>query len=197
MPKTVAALYVDRAHGPYIKIPGVDVWGWSCKDGPCRPGDRDAEMYDGPYPVIAHPPCGPWGMFAWRYKGGEGAMEAGLRAVEQIREFGGVLEHPVNSKLWKALDLPKPGDPPDEYGGWTLRVHQVDWGHPAQKPTWLYIVGVHPDDVPQMPPPRAATHVMVRKVSNTNELPEVPKAKRHLTPPAFAKWLVALARRVR
>jgi hypothetical protein len=49
---TVAALYVDP-RGPYASMPGVDPWDV----------ERDARTYAGPYPVVAHPPCGSWGRF--------------------------------------------------------------------------------------------------------------------------------------
>lgn len=196
----VAALYIDTANGPYPRLPGVVCWGWATKDG--RQLDlfaptRDAREYPGPHPVIAHPPCGPWGRFWWRYKGGEGAKSCGLRAVEQVRRWGGVLEHPAQSQLWTACGLPLPGEPADAFGGYTLEVQQCDWGHPCRKLTWLYVVGVPRDAVPAMPPEGTPTHVMVRFVRNNNDWPELPKQDRHITPPRFAAWLVALVTKER
>lgn len=48
---TVAALFVD-SEGPYYGMPGVEPWGLPA---------RDARLYPGPYPVVAHPPCARWG----------------------------------------------------------------------------------------------------------------------------------------
>ena len=50
--KTVAALYVEP-NGCYVGVPGVDPW----------PESRDARTYEGPHPVVAHPPCQRWGRF--------------------------------------------------------------------------------------------------------------------------------------
>lgn len=191
---TVAALYVDTARGPYASISGVACWGYASRDGRQRDlfaPTRDARSYDGPFPVIAHPPCGPWGRFWWNYKGGEGAKECGPRAVAQVRAFGGVLEHPAHSGLWTACGLPLPGGAADAHGGRTVLVNQCDWGHKARKPTWLYYVGC---EVPPTPPEREPTHVMVRLVRNNNDRPEVPKAERHITPPLFAAWLLRMVR---
>jgi hypothetical protein len=192
----ISALYVDTARGPYAALDGVECWGFATRNGSQHDlfaPTRDAQSYDGPHPVIAHPPCGPWGRFYWNYKGGEGAKACGPRAVEQVRAHGGVLEHPSASKLWKHCELPVPGQDPDRFGGWTLLVNQCDWGHKARKPTWLYIVGANPEDLPVMPAPVEPTHVMVRLLRNGNDWPEVPKRERHITPPAFARWLVLTA----
>lgn len=45
----IAALYVDR-RGPYWDREGVDAWDI----------ERDARLYKGPHPVVAHPPCHLW-----------------------------------------------------------------------------------------------------------------------------------------
>lgn len=206
--RRVAALYVDP-EGPYSRFGDrVDVWDAS----------RDARRYAGPHPVVAHPPCGPWGRFWWRYRGGEGGADCAIAAVEAVRRYGGVLEHPAESGLWGRAtrrqahlkvrdsreserpvglsDLPLPGRPADAYGGYTVQVNQVDWGHPAIKSTWLYIVGVPRQRLPSFPATGKPTHTMVRRRDNPHELPEVPKRLRHLTPPRFARWLVDLASRV-
>lgn len=136
----IAALYIDE-HGPYPKMPGVDAWGMT----------RDARTYDGPHPVVAHPPCGPWGAFAHMCKSPEQDPALAIRAVEQVRRWGGVLEHPRRSRLWAHVGLPAPGGPADAYGGRTIEVDQVEWGHAAHKRTWLYLVRV-PDDAIEDPP---------------------------------------------
>jgi len=190
----VAALYVDLVRGPYAKMCGVDAWGIVDPPSLFLVG-RDARKYAGPLPVVAHPPCGHWGLFAWNCKQPPSWQLCAPRAVEQVREHGGVMEHPRGSQVWRACDLPRPGEPEDEWGGWTLAIDQCDWGHPCDKPTWLYVVGVAPEDMPPRPPPGTPTHCMVRLVANGHSRPELPKAQRHITPPALAEWLIEVARR--
>src|SRR4051794_38687292 len=139
---TVAALFVDPA-GVYYGLPDVDPWDEK----------RDARLYAGPWPVVAHPPCARWCMLAplnesmYGYKIGDdaGAFAAALAAV---RRFGGVLEHPAHSLAWPAFQLPSPirhgwqtslDDP-----GWSTEVSQVAYGHPCRKRAWLYSVGCEP-----------------------------------------------------
>lgn len=139
-PRTVAALYVDP-QGVYGGIPGVECWGEV----------RDARTYAGPHPVVAHPPCQRWGRF-WhgsprkphQFKLGDdkGCFWAALTAV---RTWGGVLEHPADSKAWPWFNIVKPkrggGWIKTACGGWTCYVEQGHYGHASRKQTWLYANG--------------------------------------------------------
>ena len=142
----LAALYVEPG-GAYWDLPGVDPWDES----------RDARLYAGPHPVVAHPPCARWCRLAglvearWGHKRGDdgGTFAAALAAVER---FGGVLEHPAYSDAWAAYGLPVP---PSSGGwqsnlfrpGWSAYVEQGRYGHPAKKATWLYAVGTELPDL--------------------------------------------------
>lgn len=113
----------------------------------------------------------------------------------------GVLEHPEGSTLWRDLGLPAPigvGQIPLLPGPFTIEVDQVHWGHPAAKRTWLFIVGLDPRDLPALPPPTGRpTHVITtnRAWTGLKSRPPVLAARqRHLTPPAFADFLVNIAR---
>lgn len=199
----VAALFV-RSDSIYKTLPGVD----------CFDIDRDARTFQGGMPVVAHPPCRAWGKLFYFAKPRPDEKNLGRLAVALVRECGGVLEHPKDSKLWPAQMLPKPSQAPDMWGGWTLPVSQFWFGHRAEKLTWLYIVGCHQGDVPPLPLRLGrATHVIAssrnRRIDGTrlrskegNPVftgwrPEVTKAEREHTPPELAMWLVELARRCR
>jgi hypothetical protein len=116
--------------------------------------------------------------------------------VGQVQAWGGVLEHPAESTLYAHCGLPLPGRSPDRFGGWTAEVRQCDWGHRAEKATWLYVVGMHPDELPALPARREATHC-IRPTKSYSRLPSVTKAEREHTPPELARWLVEVARRAR
>jgi hypothetical protein len=180
----VAALFVDVARGPYPSLPLVDCWGL----------ERDARTYAGPWPVVAHPPCGPWGRLApFCTKQDRGAA---LLAVDVVRRWGGVLEHPSGSRLWREAGLPVPGDEgeiPRIVGReWSIAVDQCRWGHPCTKRTWLFFCGLNPHQVavPDAEPPR----MVIETTRGRSDLPRLPKSQRHLTPHRLARWLVAAAR---
>jgi hypothetical protein len=139
----IAALYV-APNGSYINVSGVDPWDKT----------RDARNYRGPYPVVAHPPCQRWGKF-WagqplyikqtgirKKKGDDGGCFKA--ALEAIRAYGGVLEHPKDSHAWEHFEI---NEPPmhggwvkaDDLGGWTCCVEQGRYGHYARKLTWLLV----------------------------------------------------------
>jgi hypothetical protein len=139
----IAALYV-ATDGPYFNLDGVDPWDEA----------RDARTYAGPWPVVAHPPCERWGRYAEggpnplarrREVGDDGGCFA--CALAAVRTWGGVLEHPEASHAWARFGLTAPPSPggwvvADFVGGWTCRVEQGRYGHPARKATWLYAHGV-------------------------------------------------------
>lgn len=143
----IAALYVEK-EGVYWGLPDVDPWDSA----------RDARLYAGPYPVIAHPPCQRWGRF-WhgstrkphQFKlGDDGGCFVAALAV--VRTWGGVLEHPADSHAWRTYELsapPRTGGwhKADNVGGWSCYVEQAHYGHTARKGTWLYACGV---DLPEL-----------------------------------------------
>ncbi len=181
----VAVLYADP-FGPY---PGL-VRQWYDET-------RDAFTYRDSLPVVAHPPCGPWS--ALRHLSKETTIALAPHAVAVVQRCGGVLEHPRGSRLFEACHLPKPGDPEDAFGGYTIEVCQCDWGHPARKRTWLYIVGVPLEALPARPPSREPTHWASGGGTGRGKTPPGIKVcsaqQRRRTPPSFAAWLVEVARK--
>ena len=141
----IAALFA-ATNGCYFKLPDVDPWDES----------RDARQYSGPWPVVAHPPCQRWGKLwagqpLWIKRTGERKVKGDdggcfLAAINAVRQWGGVLEHPCESHAWEHFGLNKPVRTggwiaADAHGGWTCCVEQGRYGHYARKPTWLYAVG--------------------------------------------------------
>src|ERR1700685_2888635 len=122
----IAALFVAK-NGSYVGLDGVDAW----------PETRDARLYRGPHPIVAHPPCQRWGKMWFgqpltvkrtgerKRKGDDGGCFES--ALGNVRSHGGVLEHPHGSHAWAHFNL---NEPPreggwiaaDMYGGWTCCV---------------------------------------------------------------------------
>lgn len=63
-------------------------------------------------------------------------------ALNSVRTWGGVLEHPAYSDAFAHFGLPTPTDKGGWQrglcGGWSCHVEQWHYGHPAKKATWLY-----------------------------------------------------------
>lgn len=179
--RTVAALYIDP-RGPYPKMPGVDCWD----------EQRDARLYAGPHPVIAHPPCGPWGKLKHFSKQD---ASTGPAAVAAVQLWGGVLEHPEGSKLWAHCGLPRPGELADAFGGFTVVVDQCAYGHCTRKRTWIYVVRSF---APLLRTGGEPTHSICngrgQVLKDGSRRPRASALQARLTPPAFAELLVSLAR---
>lgn len=184
-PMTVAVLFA-RADSVYKTMRGVDVYD----------AQRDARTFPGDLPIVAHPPCRAWGRLRHFANPKDGEKELALWVVDQIRQYGGVLEHPATSLLWKEKPLPEPGEV-DAWGGWTLVVSQWWWGHKAEKATRLYICGVAPVGLPPIPFRIGESSHVIAQSSRRQKLrlrPEVTKAEREHTPPDFAEWLCQVGR---
>ncbi len=145
MPDMVAALYVETG-GVYYGLDDVDPWD----------EERDARLYAGPWPVVAHPPCSAWCQLAsvnearWGTPIGEdsGCFAAALNAVDT---YGGVLEHPAYSIAWSLFGLPRPVRQGwcRSFGvqGYSAEISQSAYGHAARKRTWLYANGCELPDL--------------------------------------------------
>jgi len=141
---SVAALFV-QPDGCYAGLETVDPW----------PQSRDARRYNGPLPVVAHPPCQLWGPMAavnfsrWGGDHNKPGNDGGCFqfAVDAVRKWGGVLEHPAATRAWSAHNLTSPvtmGWQLTIDGGWVCEVWQSAYGHRANKATWLYYYGTRP-----------------------------------------------------
>lgn len=149
---TIAALFVATG-GPYFNLPDIDPWDQ----------ERDARKYPGPYPAVAHPPCQRWGKLwagqpLWIARTGERKVLGDddgcfASALEAVRTWGGVIEHPWQSRAWPYFGLNVPSRKggwivADERGGFTCCVEQGRYGHYARKPTLIYVAkfkGVLPE----------------------------------------------------
>jgi hypothetical protein len=189
-PIRVAALFVQSG-GTYSEMDDVDPWD----------AERDATKYAGPYPVVAHPPCSRWCQLArvnearYGHKVGD---DGGLFsfALDTVRCYGGVLEHPAETLAWPAHLLPPPnrrgGWSRSIDGGWVCHVEQGVYGHRARKATWLYAYGITP---PSLNWGRSEPTATVSFMTNHGggDLPRLSKREASKSPVAFARMLVDLA----
>ncbi len=187
----IAALFV-QTNGSYFGLEGVDPWDES----------RDARKYEGPHPVVAHPPCSRWCQLAYinqkRYghKVGDdgGCFAAALAAV---RRWGGILEHPAFSYAWPAFALARPpraGWSRLICGGWVAQVSQGAYGHRARKLTWLYYFGHQAPPPLKWEVPEPTAQVSFCKNHGNSPLPRLSKKEAAKTPPAFRDLLVSIGR---
>ena len=191
---TVAALYVE-SDGVYADLPGVEVWDEA----------RDARLYLGPYPVVAHPPCNVWGQLApvneARY-GNPVAHDGGCfaAALEAVETYGGVLEHPAYTLAWHAFDIDRPRRDSWQRSrlGWVTEVSQSAYGHRARKRTWIYYVG-HAEP-PAIDWRDLRGEAVIGGGINSGECTgrhKLGKREASATPPKFRDVLIAMARSAR
>ncbi len=173
--KKIVALFV-RSDSIYKTMPGIE----------CYDINRNALTWRGGCPIIAHPPCRTWGMLAHMANHIPGEHELALWALKQAEKYGGVVEHPRNSRLWKHIK---------NDAGYIIEINQFDFGHVASKPTRLYICGCPKNLLPPMPlhnmgtPRKTITGIVGQPGRRCTQY------ERETTPLKFAKWLVKVARK--
>jgi len=202
----IAALYVETG-GAYFGLPNIDPWDQI----------RDARKYDGPHPVVAHPPCQRWGKMWFgspltvkttgvrKVRGDDDGCFAA--ALASVRKWGGVIEHPWGSHAWPHFGL---NTPPrnggwimaDFEGGWTCCVEQRPYGHHARKPTLLYAFGC---DLPRLAwgateaqlDPAVVARIGIKRARKQGEVASkgggTDSSARIYTPPAFRDLLIEMA----
>jgi hypothetical protein len=163
----ITVLFTRSNSSPYLAL-GCD----------CYDAKRDALTWRGHTPAIYHPPCRSWGKLSHFSKHQPAERELAIWSMEKVRSFGGVLEHPIDSKLWAESSCASWGIR-DHFGGVLVPLEQSAFGHRAPKRTGLYMVGIA---IPEIPEPRPASTTVERMC----------KAERERTPFAFAQWLVDL-----
>lgn len=173
-PRQLTPVLFAEQTGTYATEPRADVWHEA----------RDARRFAGDAPVIAHPPCRLWCRLAHQSTAPDEEKALAVFALATVRKNGGILEHPYPSRLWRAENLPPPGQ--RDANGWTMLVDQVEFGHPCRKRTLLYISGLEPAAMPPYGIGAVPTTTVDRQHS----------AHRNKTPPAFAAWLLDIAERI-
>jgi hypothetical protein len=190
----IAALYVQRG-GVYFGLPDVDPWDEA----------RDARLYAGPWPVVAHPPCSTWSCLApinrARYGhavGADGGCFAA--ALASVRRWGGVLEHPALSRAWAAHGIGAParwGWQRNLDGSWLCEVSQAAYGHRAAKMTRLLVISLAAPSPMRWERPAASGIVSFLANHAVADLPRLPSREAKATPLAFRDALLSLARGAR
>lgn len=199
----IAALFV-MPNGVY-NLEGIDPWDEV----------RDARKYNGPHPVIAHPPCERWGRYWFggpsakvrKIKGDDGGCFAS--ALAAVRKFGGILEHPAATHAYSAFGIARPPRAggwikADEFGGWACCVDQKHYGHLAQKATWLYAVSC---ELPELVWGKSENGIGMddgyhtaeerRRAIRTGRCQRLSKNQRKATPIAFRDLLISIAKTVK
>lgn len=169
----------------------------------CWDVDRNALLYFGDDPVVAHPPCQLWGKMAnvnyarWGGEHNKPGNDGGCFkfALDTVNRVGGVLEHPAETYAWKEYGLHRPTAGWIRSGeGWTCEVWQSAYGHRAQKRTWLYYRGT-----PEPRDPRLERSPGTHQIGfhdqrgKERNKPTLGKREANATPLEFAMYLLELS----
>lgn len=161
--KKYAALYC-RDDSAYKLRPQWDVWD----------KERDASLYAGNLPVVCHPPCRMWSNLNYIHRNYyPNELCYPWQCVDIIMAKGGILEHPLRSRIWQQIDL---------LPGLHVPINQFDFGHITSKQTRLWI---YPSvTIPPLPMPKY-DYPQQRIGTSTDTLP---RKYREYTPEKLIDW---------
>jgi hypothetical protein len=178
----VAALYVGK-NSMYYTLRGVDCWDEI----------RDARRYSGPDPCVCHPPCRLWGRLRGLSTAPLEELALGVHALETAMRYGGVVEHPAGSMLfrdWASALLNEQT--------YIIQVHARWFGAPYEALTELFISGIKKEHLPPIHFRLGyPTHVISTRNKHTHRLPEIKgkTAARAATSLHMAQYLIIIAAR--
>ena len=154
----------------------------------CYDIKRDALSFNGRIPLIAHPPCRKFSKLRGLSTAPLSEKKLAFFALAKVRQFGGILEHPRSSTLWKDGNFNLDGSV-DSYGGF-LRSVDLSWfGFPARKKTMLYFCGITPNQLPAFPISlNAITHVISSTYKSDKK--ELSKNMRSTTPLQMIEFFI-------
>lgn len=155
----------------------------------CFDEKRNALTSQAREPLIAHPPCRKFSKLRSLSNAPTKEKQLAFFALEKIRRFGGILEHPKSSTLFKTGNFKLDGSI-DDYGGFLRVVNLSDFGFQAVKPTMLYFVGLTPKQLPPFPLNfNAITHVISTSYKYS-EKKELSRNKRSETPIQMIEYFI-------
>lgn len=154
--------------------------------------NRNALTCHSTSPAIYHPPCKSWSRLKHFAKFSPGERWLGVWAVIRCRKYGGIVEQPDGSNLFKRMNCALPGNGLDQWGGQVIVINQVKWGHVAQKRTMLYLVGFNYPIILTPPLPNALPSKVIAKAHGVGKLPWATKKERSYTPLLLCITLVHL-----
>ena len=152
----------------------------------------DSRAYMGPYPVVAHPPCAPWGRLRGMSNGAD--RDCGIAALNAVTAFGGCVEQPAWSTLFRAAGVAHVPGMVDRWGGRIVPIPDARrLGGLTPKPTWVYMVGV-PQEV-RYAAWRMYSQAVYHDPGAWCKVQNMSKRQREATPGPMARYLVYCAAR--
>ena len=146
----------------------------------CWDEKRNAFLSDHRTPAIYHPPCRLFSRLRALSSAHPEEKKCAFWSLAKVRQFGGILEHPRSSTLWKHGNFNLSGEV-DSYGGFLRSVNLSWFGFPAEKKTMLYFIGLPPGDLPPFPLPAHPPSFIIGGSKRKN-LPELIRSSRSTTP---------------